>query len=361
MIVVLILSALYICLALAVSLTVARFIPSGRLPDLRIPRGLEQSVVGGVIVFACFSLFDLTAQVAGQFDLSYVNAFIQVLYGTMQGKGWLGLLGCGAIWYGADAFMSPRTRHVTMLISSLGFIVFTAVASYAHSASLTFVEAAVRSLHLLAVSVWLGFLFLAGWFTRARSSWRSFLDWFFPLAAACFIVVAATGAVLANASSNDWLAAKTLDYGQALLIKHLVVMPLLVFALVDGLVLRRKIADMPDLDPRGWFKAESVVALGAFAVTAVLSRQVLPLDVGQTLRYTPPSRWFLPWYDGVVTPDIQLTLAFDPLVVVLAAASVLCLGMIPFGFRKRARISISLCASLLFVVFGYLAFMSAIR
>lgn len=361
MIVVLILSALYICLALAVSLSVARFIPSGRLPDLRIPRGLEQTVVGGVIVFACFSLFDLTAQVAGQFDISYVNAFIQVLYGTMQGKGWLGLLVCGAIWYGADAFMPARPRHATMLIASLGFIVLTEISTYTHSASLSFAEAAARSLHLLAVSVWLGFLFLAGWFARARSSWRSFLGWLFPLATGCIIVVAATGAVLANASSNDWLAAMTLDYGQALLIKHLVVMPLLVFALVDGLVLRRKIANMPDLDPRGWFKAESIVALAAFTVTALLSRQALPLDVGQTLRYTPPSRWFLPWYDGVVTPDIQLTLVFDPLVVVLAAAAVLCLCMIPFGFRKRVRISIGLCASLLFVVLGYLAFMSAIR
>ncbi|UOQ92056.1 CopD family protein [Halobacillus shinanisalinarum] len=149
----------------------------------------------------------------------------------------------------------------------------------------------VHTLHFLGVIVWIGLLFIFGWFTNENADWQSILKWFTPIAVICVIVLIAAGyftmdIVIKNDQEtttiftqygNSWLT----DYGQALLIKHLLTVPLLLYALMNGFIYRYHLSKDPSHRLQPWIKTESVLALLVFAVTAFMGQQT-PHTRGQT-------------------------------------------------------------------------------
>jgi putative copper resistance protein D len=354
-----VLAGMYVTLSMVFALAVSKFIPSERLPDLHIPKGLEQAAVGGIIVFSIVSLLLTSVKASSTFDFPLIPMFIQMLNGTVQGKGLLGILLCGAIWYGADALAGSRIRAILQLLSSCGFIVSASVSMHATNVSLFAFSA--QTIHLFAVSFWIGFLFLAGWFARSNVRWRSFLGWFSPSALLCLILVVISGVVLMNSFSSDWIDTWVLSYGQVLLVKHLLFIPLIAFASINGIWMRKRLAGSTSYDPRSWIKAESVMAVAVFTTTAVLSQQVPPNDTQETLRYTAPSHLFLQFYNGSVTPEIHLSFVAEPLALIFLVSSVVFLGMTFFSFYRVMHVSVGLCTSLLFVISGYLGLMFSLQ
>ncbi|HEX7057505.1 MAG TPA: CopD family protein [Bacilli bacterium] len=354
-----VLACLYLSLSLCVALSVGPLMPKHKLPIVKIPRGLAQIAAGGAILCSIGSLLVTSAGIARSFTLPLGQTFLQMLYTTLQGRGVLGVLLCGAVWFGADALLRGRRRDLFALAASVGFVLFAALAM--HAATLSASAYVAQAAHLVAVTFWLGFLFLVGWFAVPDATWRPFLAWYTPAAITCVAVVAVSGVTLMNDLSNDWLNSLVLDYGQVLLLKHLLIIPLLAFASVNGFLIRRRLNRSARFDPRHWIRAESLLALAIFTVTALLSRQTPPHDLRQTLRYTPPSQWFLRIYNGTVTPDIQLAFALRPLSIVFILAACAFLAMTYVVFRRRLRPSLALFTSLLFVASAYIAVAAAIE
>ena len=98
-----------------------------------------------------------------------------------------------------------------------------------------------HSAHFTAVSVWAGILFVVSWFSKNHSNWLNFLKWFTPVAIVCFISTIMTGFILMTFAvefkdyPNSWM----LPYGQALLIKHLLIIPLMIYAMINSILIKR--------------------------------------------------------------------------------------------------------------------------
>ena len=65
---------------------------------------------------------------------------------------------------------------------------------------------------------------------------------------------------------KDYANAWMLPYGQALLIKHLLIIPLLAYAFINSILIRKKIKNNDSFNPRPWTKAESLIVFLIFSV-----------------------------------------------------------------------------------------------
>lgn len=355
----LILAGLYTCLAIVLASAVSELVPMRRLPSLQLAHGVKLTSVSGILVFAIGSLLLTSANIAETFQLPLLQTFLQMLYDSLQGAGVLALLVCGVVWYGADAFARGKLRSVLILVASIGFVLSAAVTM--HAATLSLVAYIAQAVHLLAVSFWLGWLLLMGWFTKAKSPWLAFLSWYTPAAVLCVIAVTLSGLKLMSDFSTEWVNAWVMDYGQVLLMKHLLIIPLLAFAAINGIWTRRRLVRSESFDPRSWFRAEGLLALTVFVVTAALSRTAPPHDLRQTLLDTPPSELFTHLYRGTVTADIQLTFQLQPLSLIFAVASILFVSMMFLVYFRKLHASIGFAAALLFAISSYFALMTAIQ
>jgi putative copper resistance protein D len=236
-----------------------------------------------------------------------------------------------------------RTRHASTLDPVWGFF--------------------SQSLHVLAVAVWLGLLLLFAWFAGERVNWKSVLKWFTPLSISCMAIIIAAGIMIMFKVSSEYVSAWVLPYGQALLLKHLLMIPLLMIAFLNGFLYYYKLKKDPSFDPRSWFKAEGVVAVLILAVTAYMSQQAPPHEVSQTLIGTEPSSLFLYWYQGVFDPSrsIQLVPAAEGMMLALLAAVMF--TMIVFCYLKFKRLPVFFVASavILGMITSYLSAMLMIK
>lgn len=354
-----ILAGLYVSLSIVLASAAAELMPARRLPSLHVAHSIRLAAVSGILVFAIGALWMTSANIAKTFQLPLLQTFLQLLYDSLQGTGVLALLVCGVVWFGADAFARGKARSLLLLAASIGFVLAAAVTM--HAATLSLKTYLAQAIHLLAVSFWLGWLLLMGWFAKARSPWLAFLTWYSPAAVLCVIAVTISGLQLMADFSTEYVNAWVLDYGQVLLMKHLLILPLLAFAVINGIWTRRRLRQSDSYDPRSWFRAEGVLALVIFAVTAALSRTAPPHDLRQTLLDTPPSALFTRIYPGTVTADIQLSFVFQPLTLIFAVASFLFMGMMFLVYYKRMQASIGFAAAFLFAISGYFAVMTAVQ
>lgn len=352
---------MYAALAASFAFALLRMLPAGSVPALRLLRGAEQGAVGMVIGMILLSVWHTARELAFTFETGLLEMLQLVLYSTSQGNGVLGALLFGALWYGTDALAPEKAKRLLFFIAASGLVISAAASM--HAATLTFAAFLAQAVHLFAISAWLGVLLLVGWLSQegAGEAWSRFYRWYSPAAAGCVAAVMGSGIALMYAMSDSWVNAWVLDYGQMLLVKHLLIIPLLVFASINGLLIAPKAKRAKGVDPRGWMRAESVLSLSIFAVTAALSRTQPPHTLSETLTYTPPSRWFLPWYDGSVTPEIKLALHADPMSLLFGVLAVMFLVVMYAVYARRFHPSLAIFASLCFAALGYTALMLAVE
>lgn len=212
-------------------------------------------------------------------------------------------------------------------------------------------------LHFLAVAVWSGALLAAGWF-KPTHSWSRFLSWFHPAAMLAMLVIVLSGLYLTNAVVPEYLNGLALPYGQALLLKHLLLIPLFVFALLNGFLVKRKLQKNPSFNPKPWAKAESLLILMIYTVTGFMNQQSAPHDVSETLRETPASKLFVWFHPGYENTDLQLR--WDPLVLLNFAMALGCIAAMIYLFRKNKSPYLTVSLGILLVMVLYIAVMSVV-
>ncbi|WP_159462156.1 copper resistance D family protein [Halobacillus sp. Marseille-P3879] len=113
-------------------------------------------------------------------------------------------------------------------------------------------------------------------------TWYAFIEWFTFFAIGCIVLLSFTGMFMSFSLTESVVSSWTLPYGQALLIKYLLFLILLVFAFINGFLIRQKVKNNPHFSPRPWWKAESAIVLAIFSITGFMTEQEPPHNLEPT-------------------------------------------------------------------------------
>jgi putative copper resistance protein D len=155
---------------------------------------------------------------------------------------------------------------------------------------------------------------------------------------------------------RDYVSSWMLPYGQALLIKHLLIIPLLILALING-VLMKKESINPSPSIIKWIRAESFFVTLIFVLTGTLGIQSPPHDIKTmviTEGYSSLYKWFHPYItNGLLQLNVDSSLIFG----IVLAGILLILMVVSFVLKKSALASILF--GLFFVFLTYIALIIA--
>jgi putative copper resistance protein D len=155
--------------------------------------------------------------------------------------------------------------------------------------------------------------------------------------------------------TNTWM----LPYGQFLLIKHLLIIPLLVFACINSLFIKKKVQNDSNFNPKPWARVESLVALLIFSVTAALSNQAPPSE--STFKNEGPSKLFRYFYQGQNLEVMHVELTVNGTGLSFLVLSILLISLTMYAFLKKAPALVTFLLSIFFVFSSYLTLILSIK
>lgn len=352
---------LYVCFAILTGSLLLRIVPERSRPAIRVPDGLLLACAVAIPLLSFVPVHQLASLYAKDFELSYFEMLKSILLDVNAGKAWiwtaLGSIGL-AVLLGVKAFRNDKHMPKVALFVTVLLIVWLGYAS--HASSLSSIKGlVVHSTHFLAFSIWIGILFVAGWFSRSDGNWPAFLRWFSPVAIVCVTVTLLAGITLMTFTTPEYVNAWMLPYGQALLVKHLLIVPLLLFAYTNGFLYKSIAAKRSDFKPLKWLRVEGAFALLVLAATAFLGQQAPPHTVKETLQTVSPSPLFAWLYKNSFSPDLTLRLSFQmESLLMLAAAALVAAGAV-WSFRLNRPMPAFLLG-LLVAAFAYFGLMFSV-
>ncbi|MFE4132957.1 copper resistance D family protein [Peribacillus sp. YIM B13482] len=256
--------------------------------------------------------------------------------------------------------MLKNKRYSVISILFLVFIIFT-IGWASHPASLNeWTGFIYHSIHYTAVSVWVGTLLIVSWFSKNQENWLAFLKWFTPTAIFCLGLTILSGFLImsiildAKDYANSWM----LNYGQALLIKHVIVLPILIFTFINGFWIKKHLYNGSTFNLKPWTKAESILLFFIFTVTAVLGQQEPPKEIETTMKDSGTLFQYI--YGGTVPPSLPVQLELNFIHQFSVGLSAVFLILVLLSFIKKAPV-ISLLLSLFLVISIYLTLMFSIQ
>lgn len=349
---------LYISFALLTGTLILRLVPAKYKPEIKTPAWLLPACALLIPVLSFVPIHELALRFSTEFELSYMEMLRSILADVSMGKAWiwtlLGSLGL-TILLSLKAFREDKHMPKVALFILFLLIIWLGYASHASSLS-AFKGLVVHSAHFLGYSVWIGILFVAGWFSQNDNHWAAFLKWFSPVAIVCVLLTLIAGFTLMTFTTPQYVNSWILPYGQMLLMKHLLILPLLLFAFTNGFLYKRKAATDSSFKPRPWLKAEGVVALLVLAATASLGQQAPPHTVRETLQYEAPSSLFTSLFRGSFSPDMSLSFTWTlEGLLMFAAALLMACGVI--WCHRSSRPWSALSMGVLCAGFAYLGAM----
>jgi len=361
-------SLLYLCFATLVGQGLLQLINENKRPALSMPAFVVPLCIIFIPILSFGPIHQLAYSNATAFRLSYFEMVKSVVLDLQLGQAWLwtllGSLGMLAI-HTIPVFIKDRHMPKVSFMILLLLMIWFGYASHAASLS-TLKGLLVHSGHFIAVTLWLGVLFIVAWFSRPPYRWDKFLSWYSPFAIANVLLVVMAGFTLMTFTTPQYVSSWILPYGQMLLLKHLTIIPLLWLGFTNGFLFKKHYLKQMTLHPDDlsynpikWLRVESIVALLVLIFTAIMGQQNPPHTLAETLQTESPSRLFLLLYNSSYSPDIQLGLNFGLDSILLLIASFLTLYSAFIAFKAKHAWSM-LLTSILFIVFSYLAFMFAL-
>ncbi|QXE02158.1 copper resistance D family protein [Terribacillus sp. DMT04] len=285
----------------------------------------------------------------------YGKALLTVLFQTTAGHVWLGIfLLAICVW----VLLYVNKLPVTTLVLFLGMLFLHAYGSHSSGSVM---DTLAHFVHLSAAVFWVGVLVHVCFYTSKHFSWESFLKWFAPFAAVLVMAVIGSGIIvmLFAMDIQDYGNALMLTYGQMLLIKHIVFIPVLVFTVIN-LFLVRKVRQHPHFQPLNWIRAEAFLLAIVFACSALLGSSAAPADIAEALRNAGAAPIFGSIFQRVTAGSVATWYMSITGIVCFVGAG-LFLGSILYFCKKRARASFALAAACAASGLLYAAIMSSLR
>ena len=340
-----------------------RIIPAEKQPDVKVPQGILYSAVCGTIVFSFYPLVSIARSFSDGSGSEFWRLLWQIVLTFDAGDAWRITVVCAL---GLLVLLQIEKRHpgnsIRYAALALAVVSIFALGWSSHVSSYAGMPGFLaHTVHFLAVSLWVGVVLTAGRYAVDHTRWIKFLNWFTPLAVSCVAAVICSGLVIMSYLVPEYVHSWILPYGQALLLKHLLLIPLLAYGFINGFLMRARIRRQPDFNPKMWLRAEGLIALGVFSITAFMSHQAPPHLVRESLDSVSPSSWFLFFQPNGFQPNRALGFDVNSQSLLLACIAILLFMVLLLTFVKSIRVWVSLCISVLFVVVAYAALMIAIH
>ena len=350
---------LYLSFSLLMGSFILASVPADARPDISVPKKYMAMAVTAIAMFSFIPVFLLMMTL--QEAIGWQESVRTVLLTFEIGKAWIfttitaAVLG-GFIWI----FYKEKQPDYPWVGCILTAVLIAGFAWSSHASSLEQAKgAAADAAHLLAVSVWAGVLFIAGWFSKSHAGWLRFLRWFTPAAALCLLVTTVSGVVLMSIIlelpryPETW----TISYGQLLVLKHVLIISLLIYAVINSVFIRRRLKQDSTFSPIPWMKAESLAALLIFSVTAALGQQSPP--IASTLAKGPNALFTFLNQGSGVHQDVQFLITVADLPLYLIALVLILI--IFYAFLKKMPAIYTFILSILFVFTGWLALLVSVQ
>ncbi len=352
---------LYLCLSLLIGSFLIALVPSSYRPEVNIPRSVQVIATVGIGIFSFAPVLLLIVNLSESMGLSQT---LQTVLLTFEiGKAWVftflvvNLLFIFIVWF--DDRKSPIYSYIGIIFV---VIIIMGLGWASHASSLDqFSGFFIHTSHFLAVSIWVGILLVVSWFSKDHSNWLKFLRWFSPVAVSCFSITIVSGLVLMTfvVEFNEYTNAWMLPYGQLLLLKHILIIPLLIYAGFNSILIKKKLLKNHDFNPLPWARVESILILVIFAITAALGQQSPPSD--STLKSEGPSKLFNFFYQGQFQQGMSVELVANATSLSLLLLAILLVALTVYSFLKKAPVIVTFILSILFVFSSYLALILSIQ
>ncbi len=376
---------LYCSFAILVGSEIIQLVPQNKRPDIKIPRWLTGALPILIISLSFVPLINIANHFYEGSGVHYLAILGEVLFGFSAGHAFLLTVFVAILLLMVQMIKSILpNRRLSYLSLCCTFLLVLAFGWASHCTSAYQLKGFIpHTLHFLAVCIWMGILFVVAWFSTNHHHWQAFLKWFTPVALTCLFITIGSGLFLMNLLVPDYTDAWMVSYGQALLIKHLLVIPLLLFAIINGVWVRAKLksanlaherqigstAEIGSTEenlhckfsPIPWVRAESIMGLLVLSAAAVMGQQSPPENLAALLQTEEPSRLFSWFYRGEVSAGTVLQFTATGLSILFTCVAVSLLLAIVYLFRRKWSSSIAVGFALLFVVSAYLAIMLAIQ
>ncbi|QGG55049.1 copper resistance D family protein [Paenibacillus sp. B01] len=350
---------LYLCFSLIAGYSIMNLVPQCYRPTINIPTRVIFISIAAIPILALMPVLRIVFFFSE--DIGFWLTLKNVLFSFEEGKAYLKIMTSSflLLWFiYKNSFENRRQSYI--IIGLLTFVMALILSSASHLASLYgWLGAIGHFAHFLSIIVWAGTLLVTGFFATNLNHWLVFLRWFTPLAVACLVMISASGFLMMQAIVPSYIDSWVLSYGQALLLKHLAIIPLLVFAFMNGVMFRFKQKRNPDWNPLYSLRMEGGAILLVFAITGFMGQQSPPHDVSLTVREAGVAQWFDYFVGEPVTEEIDLMLSFNGLSFGLGISSIILMGSLFYMSWKKRGWRWTQLLGLLFVSSAYLAIMSA--
>ncbi len=294
---------LYICLSLVLGTLLLGAIHPSLQPGINMPKKAVAGMIIGIMILSAAPMLQVIYFFVTEFDYTFGFVLAYVLGSYNAGHGWLITVICGLlliillhqrVWN-----QRPRLQSAIGLILAIGML--AGIGYTSHSSSLYgFTGFFTHSVHLLSVTLWLGVLFVVAWCTKRPENWQAWLSWMSPFAMICYIAAIASGLLMMLSFTDNYAASLAVPFGQALLIKHALLLPLTALAATNSFLLKGQLARQPQWNPVRWLRVETILAFLVLVGTAYLSNQSPPHDLVAALE------------SGVIPLSPLWTLFYEP-------------------------------------------------
>ena len=349
----------YLCFAILMGSLILALTHETKRPTIHVPKWALLISTVGIALFSFFPVLQILLYLVP--NMGFGKTLQSVLFTFEVGKAWFFILIVAMILYLFIGLFDDRTNKFYCAISvALTSLLILAVGWSSHASSynqlLGFVSDTV---HFTAVSIWVGILIVVGWFSKNHSNWTSFLKWFTPVAIVCFMVTIVSGLLLMNIIVDDYTNSWPISYGQTLLMKHLLIIPLVVFAAINSILIKKKVRMDASFNPLPWAKAESILMLLIFSVTAALGQQPPPRET--TISSNNVSELFSFIYQGQIQQNMNVQFAPNATTIMLGVLTLLFLVLMIFSFIRKMPAMMTFTMGLFLVLSGYLSLMLSIQ
>ncbi len=336
---------LYGCLALLIGFFSVQLIPRSYRPDVSLSIRWVRMLI--VLMLLSFSLSVLRIVLYLYEEIGFWITLRSVLLTFEAGNAWILM----ALWSVLLLIVINRASLSPGRIKLGVFLIMAMVVTFAWSGHASSIKGAegmlVHSVHALAVFIWTGGLLILGFWSPSDRNWGIFLEWFKPLVTLCFLLIVGSGIYLMSVVvqveeySDSWI----LPYGQALLWKHVLILPVLIIGILNG----KWSYASPERSfevRRMRMRMEGILILLLFTATAWLGQQEPPHSIKDTLQSSGVGP-----LSGFLFPSLRFTysdIRFEPTMIslFLMAISLLFVGLLVYVIRSTQDSIKTLCLGL---------------
>ncbi|WP_208587799.1 copper resistance D family protein [Gracilibacillus suaedae] len=352
---------LYICFAILMGRCLLGIIPKDKKTSVAMPKKTLAMAIILIPSLSFISLLDLAFALNHYREESIVASIGYVVNNIAPGHAWLAL-SLLALLFLILLFVLRRNATIPILYTLGIFLTFGMLftqATVGHSASMgSYPGAAAHLFHYTAVTAWIGVLLITSWFSKNDDNWQKFISWFTPFAIGCIAILALSGMFMNYFLNESIVDSWTLPYGQALLWKFLLFIPILFFAFINSVLIRKRVKQDAQYSPINWWRAESVIILTVISVTAIMTEQEPPHNIEQTLQAGESSILFQTFASVPATTDLIIEL--NGLSVLFLLVGLLFLGCILYTFVQKTSPYLALVMAGLAAISLYFGLMNAI-